>query len=445
MASMSTQAPATTHSGTLRPMTAWWMLSVLFIFNILDYLDRLILTMLVVPIKGELGISDFQMSIILGPAFAVCYALFGLFIGWGVDRYSRRWIIFGGVMIWSIATVMSGLVARSYEMLLFFRILCGIGQATLGPAVVSLLADAFSRDKMTTALSVYQSAAKIGAAAAMAFGGIAMAFSTTYLLEHDVWGIHQPWHLVLAMAGAPGVILAFLVFTFPEPRRALSAQTKVAAPKGLLGKTLKDHWQLWLTLLIGFCSLSILGFALSGWLPTYFDRRFNWTPIQYGPGLSLTNLASAASMVVNGWIVDRLYRKGIADIHLRFYKWLIIAMSPAFIALTFVHNPYVVLGCYALVQFVTLPFFVYASAVIVLVAPAAARGQVTGIFLGAFTVFGQGLGPMLVGMITDYVLHDENMIGESLAIVTIGGMVTAILMLQLALPYFRRAMQQSHS
>jgi MFS family permease len=129
------------------------MVGVLFLLNVLSMLDRLIVTMLVGPIKAELLIGDFQMSLVLGPAFALFYALFGMPIGWAVDRFARRWIIFFGVSVWALATTASGF-ARSYEALLFFRICVGVGEAALAPAAVSLIADAFPKERVTTALSV---------------------------------------------------------------------------------------------------------------------------------------------------------------------------------------------------------------------------------------------------------------------------------------------------
>jgi MFS family permease len=180
-------------------------------------------------------------------------------------------------------------------------------------------------------------------------------------------------------------------------------------------------------------------------MPTYLETRFGWTPIQFGPGLSLTNLASAASLIVSGWVIDRLYRGGMKDVHLRFYAWLIIAISPAFLTLFMADDPRLVLVLYALVQFVTVPFFVFVSAVIVLAAPSVARGQLAAVYIASFTVLGQGVGPPLVGAITDFVFKDERMLGQSLAAVTIGGIVIAFLALQVAIRFVKPALKDNES
>ncbi len=248
-------------------VAAWWMVAVLFVLSIFAWLDRLILTMLVTPIREELGITVFQMSLVLGPAFAVFYALFGVPIGWAVDRYSRRLIIFVGVALWAVATMASGF-ARSYESLLFCRICVGLGEPGLAPTAVSLIADAFPRERVTTALSLFQSAAKIGAATAMETGGLAIAFAGALLAAWGpIFGAEQPWHLVMAMVGAPGLVLAFLVFTFREPARQLREGEKATSTVELL-VFLKRRWPLWLGMFVAFNSISILGFALSQFMPT---------------------------------------------------------------------------------------------------------------------------------------------------------------------------------
>lgn len=425
-------------------LASWWMVGVLFTLNVLAMLDRLILTMLVGPIKAELLLSDFRMSLILGPAFAVFYALFGVPLGWASDRFPRRMVIFFGVTMWGLATVASGL-ARSFEWLLLARICVGVGEAALAPAAVSLMADAFPRERLTTAIACYQSAAKIGSAVAMGLGGAAIALATALLAAHPaILGVSRPWHLVMMMVGAPGVVLAGLVFTFREPRRELSAATGAGKARGgELAAFVARRWQLWAAMMIGFCAISIVGFSLTSWVPTYFARHFGWTPVQFGPALSLTNVIAAGSLVVNGWLVDLLYRRGIRDIHLRFYRWLILAVAPAILVLFFIPNPLLFLVLFALVQFVTVPFLIYVSAVIAMLAPSRLRGRLTAIYLAAFTVIGQGLGPPMVGALTDFVFRDEAQVGRSLAVVLVGGTIVALACLQWALPHLGAAIRDN--
>lgn len=423
-------------------LASWWMVGVLFALNVLSMLDRLILTMLVGPIKAELLLSDFQMSLILGPAFAVFYALFGVPLGWASDRFSRRWVIFAGVSLWALATMAAG-TAASYEWLILARICVGVGEAALGPAAISLMADAFPRERLTTAVGVYQSAAKVGSALAMGVGGVAIGLGAAAIAANGpVLGLDQPWRLVMIGVGAPGLVLAWLVFSFPEPsRRRMGGSSE--ASRGELASFVRRRWPLWAGMMIGFCCISVVGFSLTSWAPTYFARRFGWTPLEYGPALSVTNIVAAGSLVANGWLVDVLFRRGIRDIHIRFYRWLILAISPAMLVLFTVTDPWVFLVLFASVQFVTVPFLMYAAAVIAMLAPGTVRGQLVGVYLAAFTIVGQGLGPPLVGALTDFVFRDESQLGASLATVLIGGAAVALVALQWALPHLAAAIRET--
>ena len=426
---------------------SWWMVAVLFSLYVFSWLDRLILSMLVAPIKADLALSDFQMSLLLGPAFAVFYAIFGLPLGWAVDRYSRRWVVFFGVSLWAMATVASGF-ARSFEALLMARICVGIGEAALIPAAYSLLADEFPRERLTVATSVFQMAGKVGSATAFGLGGIAIAFAQT--LDGTDWpllGQAGAWHLVMIMVGLPGIGMALLVFTFREPPRREGAGVAARRPRdrGQLLTFLRANAALIGLMMAAFSGLAICGFTLTSWVPTYIGRAFQWTPLQYGPALSLMNLVAAASLVVNGRIVDHLFSRGMKDVHLRFYSWLVLAIAPAAGWLFVTDSPYVFLVLYCVVQFATVPFMVYVSSVIALLAPNAIRGQLIALFLFAFTMLGLGAGPALVGALTDFVFQDEGRIGASLMIVTVTCFALAFVAMRLALRYLRPAVERAEA
>lgn len=189
------------YSGRV-PAASWWMLFVLFVLYVNSFIDRLVLTMLVSPIKADLQLSDVQVSILMGPAFAIFYALFGLPLGWAADRYPRRWVIYLGVSIWSMAAAAGGL-AQSFVPLLLSRIGVGAGEASLTPAAYSLMGDNFPRRRLTIAMSIYQSGSQVGTAAAFAIGGLIIGFTTQ--MDTVVWpllGVLRPWQLSLILTGA---------------------------------------------------------------------------------------------------------------------------------------------------------------------------------------------------------------------------------------------------
>lgn len=413
------------------PLSSWWMLGILLLFYVISYLDRYIITMLVPPIKADLGLSDFETSLILGPAFAICFGLFGLPLGWASDRYSRRWIVFLGVMVWSLATMGSGL-AGGFIALFAARSFVGVGEAALTPAAYSLIGDKFPAHRVATASSIYQMGVKLGSAAAFSLGAVAIAIVSKHEFEHlPLIGDMKPWQLVFVLVGAPSVVLAFLCFTFSEPLR------RGRAPGGDTNfKDLFVFWRqhsalLWL-MVVGFGLISLCAFSLTAWTPTYITRAFGWTPVQYGPALSIISILSAATLVFKGALLDWMFARGIKDAYLRLYTWLLAGSIPIAFTVYFVSDIYLFLVLFGIIQVVTIPLMVYLVPTIHLLAPNQLRAQLIAIFLLVSTFVGQGIGPMLVGAITDFVFQDEAKIGYSLASILIVAVPTAFVVLSLA-------------
>lgn len=396
---------------------AWWMLAVLLTLYTLSFVDRIVISMLVDPIKKTLGLSDVEMGLIIGPAFGVAYCIFGYVFGLAADRLSRRKVVYGGVTLWSLSAGLSGL-ASSFIGLLGFRIGVGAGEAALTPAAYSLITDRFPRRRLTTAMAIYQMGAKLGASVAFAVGGISIAFAAT--LQHQHWpivGAMEPWQIALALTGLPGTVLALLVFTFREPARE-APTSKEKADRAPLLQFLRTERRALVPMAVGFASIAITMYSLTSWTPTYMSRQFDWHPAQYGPALSVISLLGAGSMIVKGMIVDWLYGRGIRDAHLRFFTWLLAATIPLGAVAFFIRDPWLFLVVYAIIQVIALQFVVFMGATLQLFVPPELRGQVTGLFLGFFTLLGLGAGPTFTALLTDYLFRDEAKLGYSLAVTT---------------------------
>lgn len=411
------------------PLRSWWMVGVLSLFYILSVLDRIILTLLVTPIKADLSLTDFEMSLILGPAFAVFYALFGFPLGWAADRRERRWIIACGVTLWSIMTVASGF-ARSFTSLLLCRIGVAVGEAALSPAAYSMLADEFPKEKLTTAISIYQMAAKFGTAAAFAIGSLAIVAAT----QIEASGLPvvrdlQPWQLVFMMIGLPGMLATLLIYTISEPARKETRSESGEIIEADLMPFLRAHWRLITCMMIGFGAISACGYGLTSWIPTYIERTYDVPVGSYGPMLAIASVISGMSIVLNGILIDWLYGRGYKDAHLRVLLLLLAVAMP--IGLFMFHTASVTtfIILYCLVQFALVPFMVYISSIVALLAPNRLRGRMNALFLAVTVTIGLGAGPMLIGAITDFVYGDESRIGSSLEITLIGGLVLALVTL----------------
>jgi MFS family permease len=416
---------------------AWWMVGVLLTFYILSYCDRIIITLMTEDLKADLHLSDVQLSLILGPAFAVCYAVAGFPLGWAADRFPRRIVVWAGTSVWSLATVACGLVS-SFFPLFFLRAAVGVGEASLSPAAYSLIADRFPRRMLTRALSVFTMGPKAGSTVAYAVGAAAIALGATLGTMHlPVIGALRPWQFVFLLVGAPGLILALLAFSFREPpRRRAVTETDVSARAEFTAFVL-HHRKMLILLIVGFSLLAVTSNAMMSWAPAYLTRRFGWTAPQYGPYLAVASALGALTLPIKGSIVDWLYGRGMSDAHLRFYTWTLGFAIPFAVLAIYATSPVVSLLCFGVVEVVALTYVLYFSALIQLLVPNQMRGRMTGLFLFVITMIGQGFGPTLVASITDYGFKDASKVGWSMAIVSVVAMTTALILFRFVLRIIR--------
>jgi MFS family permease len=419
-------------------LSAWWMLAVLLALYVLSLIDRGAISLLVVPIQRDLGLSDVQMAIILGPAFAISYSLFGLPMGWASDRFSRRVILFVAITIWSLGAASSGL-AMSFTMLLIARILVGAGEAALSPIAYSLIADGVPQRRLTFALSIYQTGSKLGAAASFAVVGAAAALAAYLASAHwPVVGRLEPWQLTLMLTGIPGLFLAFLVFTFREPQRRQFTQSN--DDEGFV-LYLRSHFALLGLIMLGMMMCSIALLSMGAWVPTLLERSFGMRPQQYGPILSIIHLFAAATLIFKGMLVDWLHSRGIEDAHLRFLSWILIAAAPLSLIAFLVRSPLLFWVPFTIVEIIAGQFVTYIAATAQLIVPVQFRGRIMALFQAAFSIVGMGLGPLIVALVTERIFADPQRLGHSLAIVVPAAFLCGFLAIRAALPAVRLALK----
>lgn len=418
---------------------AWWTLTVVSTLYVASYLNRFIITMVVPDLKASLKITDLEMGIILGPAFAFSYALFGLPFGWAADRYSRRMVILIGTILFALSTAISGL-ATSFLVLLLMRVCVGLGESSLSPAALSLVAQKFPKEKLTTAISIFSMGPKMGTAVAFAAGGLIVAAAAAATRGLAIFHGVEPWRVAFLITSLPSLLLGLLCLTFREP--ALPPRRADAGDHDSAFRFLIEQRRLMIPMLVGFGLLLICGQSLISWVPAYLQRVFHWTPLGFGPVLGLISTIGAASLVVKGMIMDRLFARGIRDIHIRFYTWLLIATFPISAATFVVPGRMAFVACYFVVGVITIPCIAYASVAIQMIAPPHLRGRVFATFSIPLALVG-GLGPPLVGALTDYLFADESKVGWSLTLLLCTAIPLAIVALRMCLPGLRRAVDAS--
>jgi len=296
------------------------LLGVLLVLAALSYLDRQIITLLVDPIKADLGVTDTQIGFAQGIGFVLFYAIAGIPLGMMADRYSRRLIIFGGIVVWSLATAACGL-ASSFEELLIARLMVGAGDAALLPAAYSLIADSFERGRLATAMATFSLGSIAGGAISLAIGG-ALAGLAGDLAGGNLpfFGERAQWQVVFLIVGLGGLPFSLLVFLIREPPRVRPGQSAHAAPQQGFRAAFRANRRFYLLHFAAFSVMAMPAAATAAWTPTYLQRHFELPVATVGLILAAKSLLTGTiGMLGSSMLADRLFRKGYSDAHLRIY------------------------------------------------------------------------------------------------------------------------------
>jgi len=410
------------------PAHAWWALAVLTLANVSAFIDRQILSLLVVPLRRDFGITDEQVSYLMGLTFALFYTVLGLPLGRIADTRSRRALVGWGVATWSVMTTLSGL-ARDYPQLLLARVGVGVGEAALAPAAVSLIADAFPRERRGTAMSVYALGTFFGSGLAYVLGGAVVGV----VAEAGTWhwpivGAVRPWQSVFLVIGPPGLLVALLFLTVREPARSRER----ASEQGLaaLARWLRGHARLFTMQSLGFALSAAVNYGIAAWLATFFVRTHGWPASRAGlvQG-ALTMSVGVAGVLAGGRVVDRLARAGRADAPL--LAGIIGAAGMLLFASLYPLVPSATLAVALLVPvnfFAAFPWGA-ATAAAADVLPPRLRAQGTALYLLVVNLVSGALGPTAVALATQRVFGGDAGLRYGLASATAVGLTLAIALL----------------
>ncbi len=417
---------------------AWYVVAVLTFVYVFSFIDRQILNLLVRPIRRDLGISDTQMSLLMGFSFALFYTVCGIPLGWLADKKSRRSIIAIGFVFWSMMTAGCGL-ARNFGQMLALRMGVGVGEATLSPAAYSLIADYFPKEKRATAISVYSMGIYLGSGLAFLLGGMVVGLAEAKgLWNVPLVGATRPWQVIFFIVGLPGVLLAILMYTVREPvRRGLKMSRaadgtvqQVQVPFIETWTYILANWKTFVCHTIGFALLSFSSYGASAWVPTMFVRNHGWTASKAGIVYGLiVGIFSTLGVATGGWWADRLSARGQRDATMWVGFIVAVVWFPTGILYPLVSNG--TLSALLLIPsaFLASAPFGVAPAAIQQIMPNEMRGQASAVYLFVINLIGLGIGPTAVAMTTDYGFHDDNAVNYSLAIVcTIAHVIAGILL-----------------
>ena len=416
---------------------AWTTTVLLTLAYILSYIDRSILGLLIQPIKADLHISDEKVGYLIGWAFGIFYATIGLPLGWLADRARRTHIVAGGVALWSLATIASG-TARSFGGLFGARMGVGVGEATLSPCAMSLIADSFPPERRGKPVGVYSAALALGAGIASLIGAAVLTASKGHALWHlPLLGDVKPWQFALVIVGLPGLLLAPLFLFLPEPARRTPAGVAAAGFGEALGEVRRHLGALGgVTLLVAV--MTTIAYSQQFNAPA-FARTFGWEAARYAKVNGTINLIVGPLTVIGvGLLADRWRAAGTRDAPFRLLVAGFLLMLPASAAALFMPSPALAFFVLALSS-IGIGTVTSAGIIALLdIVPGAIRGQVVALYYMAISIAGLGLGPPTVGLLSTRVFGEANLRAAVASIPLLYGIVPLLLVPIIARAYRRR-------
>ncbi len=368
---------------------AYYMLSILFVVNVVSLIDRNILGILLDDIKRDLQISDTQIGLLVGLAFAMTNALAGIPLARLADRWSRRGIIAWGLAAWSVFTALQG-VTRSFGTLLLTRVGVGIGEASAGPSAHSLISDYFPMSRRAAAISIYT----LGG-----FVGLGLAFLVGGWLS-DLYS----WRVALVAVGLPGIVLAFLVrFTIREPvRGAIEGRVDSGETVPMLGvlrvlgaKSSFRHLSMALPLFV--CQ----AYVLNIWGPAFLIRLHGLSKTEIGLWFGLiVGLSGGVGSLLGGFLADRLARQD-PRWYARVPAWGSLAAVPFVVGFLLAPDPWLALGFLVPTVFLNAISISPLWAANQMIAPLRMRATAYAIIHLGISGIAGGLAPQIVGILND--------------------------------------------
>ncbi|WP_374408808.1 spinster family MFS transporter [Pelagerythrobacter sp.] len=368
----------------------YFVLAILTLVYALNFVDRQLLVILQEQIKLELELSDTQLGLLSGFAFALFYVSCGIPIARWADRGVRRNIIALALTVWSGMTAVSGL-AQNYTHLLLARIGVGVGEAGGSPPSHSMISDMFEEKERATALSIYSVGIYIGILTGFALGGfIADAFG---------------WRTAFFVVGLPGIAVAiFLRLVVREPIRGWSEKREAEAgdPPPFL-EVMRFLWsrRTFRNLALAGSLQATVIYGVGNWLPSYFLRNHEIGLAELGVWMALTaGFGGGAGSFFGGWLADRLGQRDR-----RWYVWgsaiLLLSITPVLLVMLTTGNLTLALLLTGLFHFLSASYLGPALAVSHGLVGLRMRALTSAIFFFFINLIGLGLGPVIVGMISD--------------------------------------------
>ncbi|ESQ82544.1 hypothetical protein AEAC466_16900 [Asticcacaulis sp. AC466] len=363
----------------------YFVLFMLILVYILNFLDRQIISILAVPIKTEFNLTDTQMGWLGGLAFGSLYSILAIPAAWLADRFSRTWIMTGALVVWSGFTGFCGL-ATNFTQLFISRMGVGVGEAGGVAPAYSLVSDYFPPKSRARALAIYSLGIPVGAAAGTFVGG---------LLASD-------WRRAFITVGIAGIAVApFFRLLVREPKRAANAPAVEKAP-GILtvARIAFAKPSFWLLAIGAGCS-SLVGYGLMFWLPSFLVRSFHFALPEASRFIAtITLVGGVIGMLAGGWLADKLGQKSKSAYPLIPAAAFIVS-APLYALGVLAVTPEHAFFLFLLPQALGLMWLGPVLTAVQHLGPARSRSQMSALFLLINNLIGLGVGPYFFGKMSD--------------------------------------------
>lgn len=414
-----------------RPLYAWYSVGVLLLAYAFAIVDRTAIGLLVDPIKHSLHISDTQIGLLQGLAFAICYTAFGLPLGYLADRGRRKQLLTAGVAVWSAATVCCGL-ATGFVTLFAARIGVGIGEASVTPGSGSMISDLFPPEQRGRAYGVWMLGGSAGLALSPLFAAAAIWVADLLHAGGVSWAANLAvWQVAFILVGAPGLLIALLMaLTVREPKRRGPAVAADGFPLRPIWRALRARPAAYFALGGGAVLNVTCIYAQIGWMPALFMRVFHWGPIQIGPAFSAVSLLFGMSgALVAGWTMTWLARRGRRDGPILISVAHSLATLVFGVAACLSPRPEITLGLNGLAAITSTWSYAAAMTGLNQITPNQLRGQIMAIYTLGTGLISMTAGTLFVGLLADNVFRAPGGVAPSLASVYAACSIVALIVL----------------
>lgn len=419
VASTNVNAPPSAYPST---KYAWYVVALVTLAYSLAVIDRVSLGLLVGPIQADLNLSDTQFGILHGLAFVLFSAVAGFPLGMAVDRWSRKKVLLLGTLVLGLATMGSAL-ASTFLLLFIARVFVGAGDAAISPASSALIADNFSPQKRAKAYGVYACGIAIGSGAAFTFSAYLLDIAEQ-LQADQVWFFAEMkiWQVCFFLMSIPGLLLSLLIVFSIKERVNTGSVSKAQENNSLaeLFSFLAPRKGLYISIIIGISITYIAGNSFFSWYVAYLIREFSWTAQEAGGAIgAITVPIGLLSALSSGLVTSYFFKRGKQD-------------APLITILIMVVSSSSMLFCSAVAPTATLSLVFFGLSAVTVnwgfpsvltalnnITPPQFRGQITALFTMALGIIAIGFGPVLTGLLSDYVFGGPQFLGNSLALLSV--------------------------